>query len=63
MLMAKRGTMTVREAGRRGGIAGGKKGGLATKQKYGHEFYIAIGRKGGRKVRRLIQAGKRALAR
>ena len=61
--MAKRGTMTVREAGRRGGIAGGKKGGLATKQKYGHEFYTAIGRKGGQKVRRLIQAGKRALAR
>jgi len=61
--MAERGTMSVREAGRRGGVIGGKKGGLATKRKYGHDFYEAIGRKGGQKVKRLIEAGKRALAR
>ncbi len=45
--------MTVAEAGR--------KGGLAVRDKRGHAFYEEIGRKGGRKVRALIAAGKRAL--
>ena len=38
--MAK-GKMTVTEAGR--------KGGLAVRKKYGHEFFEEIGKKGGRK--------------
>lgn len=38
--MAERGKMTVGEAGR--------KGGEATAQKHGHEFYQEIGQKGGR---------------
>jgi general stress protein YciG len=45
-------TMTVSEAGRRGGEA--------TKQKYGQQFYERIGRKGGQKVKRLIEEGKKA---
>jgi general stress protein YciG len=49
----RKGAMTVAEAGR--------KGGLAVRDKRGHEFYEEIGRKGGRKVRALIAAGKRAL--
>lgn len=43
----KKPPVTVSEAGR----LGGKKGGATTKARYGHEFYVAIGRKGGRKVR------------
>ncbi|HUV04390.1 MAG TPA: Em GEA1 (EM1) [Armatimonadota bacterium] len=49
--------MTVREAGR--------KGGLRTSETHGHDFYRAIGHigglKGGPKVRDLIQAGKKSL--
>lgn len=49
--------MTVREAGR--------KGGMRTSQTHGHEFYENIGHKGGLKggpkVRDLINAGKKAL--
>ena len=62
MTRSRKGTMTVTEAGKLGGRAGGKKGGLATKEKYGHKFYVNIGRKGGQKVRRLIAAGKKALS-
>ena len=49
--------MTVKEAGR--------KGGLRTSETHGHDFYQNIGRKGGvkggPKVRNLIEAGKKAL--
>ncbi len=51
--MAKKKIMTVQEAGR--------KGGQATAKKYGPEFYEEIGQKGGRKVRDLINRGKRSL--
>lgn len=51
--------MTVREAGR--------KGGMRTSQTHGRDFYEQIGHKGGRKggprVRELIAAGKKALGR
>lgn len=43
--------MTVSEAGR--------KGGETTSRRHGPEFYEEIGRKGGQKVKRLIEAGKR----
>ncbi len=49
------GEMSVREAGR--------KGGLTVRDERGHEFYEEIGRKGGHKVRDLIAAGKKALER
>ena len=52
--------MTVREAGRKGGLIGGRKGGLAVKAERGREFYQEIGRKGGHKVRQLIEEGKKA---
>lgn len=52
----ERGGMSVREAGRKGG----KIGGQTTKRRYGHDFYEEIGHKGGEKVRRLIEEGKRA---
>jgi len=52
---ANKGSMTVAEAGR--------KGGLTVRDERGHEFYEEIGRKGGHKVRDLIAAGKRALER
>ncbi len=70
--VANKGSMTVQEAG--------KKGGNMVKKKYGKEFYEAIGKKGGairanaedirsgkvgrlggQKVKRLIEAGKKAL--
>lgn len=54
MPQEKKGAMTVSEAGRRGG--------QATSDKYGHEFYEEIGHKGGQKVKRLIEAGKKRLA-
>lgn len=44
--------MTVREAGRRGGEA--------TSGKYGRGFYEEIGKKGGQRVRELVEQGKRA---
>src|SRR5215467_2608863 len=53
------GGMTVREAGRKGGLIGGRKGGLAVKAERGRGFYQEIGRKGGQRVRDLIAAGRR----
>lgn len=47
-----KGSMTVQEAGRRGG--------QKTAETHGKEFYEEIGHKGGQKVRELIEAGKRA---
>ncbi len=44
--------MTVREAGR--------KGGETTKKRYGPRFYEEIGKKGGHKVKRMLEEGKRA---
>ena len=41
--------MTVSEAGRKGGIA--------VRDERGHAFYEEIGRKGGQKVRELIERG------
>ena len=55
-----KGNMTVQEAGRKGGASGGRKGGETTRDRYGHEFYEEIGKKGGHKVRDLIAAGKKA---
>jgi general stress protein YciG len=51
----KSGSMTVAEAGR--------KGGQKVRDERGSEFYEEIGRKGGQKVRQLIEAGKRAQSR
>lgn len=49
--------MTVKEAGR--------KGGMRTSETHGHEFYKDIGHKGGAKggpkVKNLIDAGKKSL--
>ncbi len=47
-----KGSMTVQEAGRRGG--------QRTAQIHGKEFFEAIGHKGGQKVKELIEAGKKA---
>jgi general stress protein YciG len=47
-----KGTMTVQEAGR--------KGGLKTAQTHDREFYEEIGHKGGQRVKELIEEGKRA---
>jgi len=47
-----KGTMTVQEAGRRGGER--------TAQTHGREFYEEIGHKGGQRVRELIEQGKKA---
>ena len=52
-LSSEKGSITVAEAGRRGG----KK----TSETHGHEFYQEIGHKGGSKVKELIEAGKRAM--
>ena len=52
---SNKGSMTVAEAGR--------KGGLTVRDERGHTFYEEIGRKGGHKVRDLIAAGKKALER
>jgi uncharacterized protein len=49
-----KGTMTVQEAGR--------KGGMKTAQTHGKEFYEEIGHKGGQKVKELIEEGKKAKA-
>jgi uncharacterized protein len=48
----EKGTMSVQEAGRRGG--------QRTSQTHGRDFYEEIGRKGGQKVRELIEEGKRS---
>ena len=50
MLSERKGKMTVEEAGRLGGEK--------TAETHGPEFYSEIGRKGGQKVRKLIQEGK-----
>ena len=50
----------MREAGRLGGLIGGRKGGLAVKAERGIEFYQEIGRLGGQRVRDLIAAGRSA---
>ena len=67
-----RGSMTVAEAGRKGGETVrnergrefyetiGRKGGATVKAERGRAFYEEIGRKGGQKVKRLIEEGKRA---
>jgi general stress protein YciG len=55
--------MTVREAGRLGGLIGGRKGGLAVKAERGVEFFQEIGRLGGQRVRDLIAAGRKATER
>jgi uncharacterized protein len=49
-----RGGMSVREAGR--------KGGEVTAQRHGPQFYEEIGRKGGQRVKQLIEQGKRSTA-
>lgn len=59
---ADTGGMTVREAGRKGGLIGGRKGGETVKAERGVEFYQEIGRKGGQRVRELIEAGREAMA-
>ena|SRR5258708_24386328 len=60
---ASAGGMTVREAGRLGGLIGGRKGGLAVKRERGIEFYQEIGKLGGQRVRDLIAAGRKATER
>jgi uncharacterized protein len=47
-----KGGMSVREAGR--------KGGEITAKRHGPQFYEAIGRKGGQRVKQLIEQGKRS---
>jgi general stress protein YciG len=47
-----KGSMTVQEAGRRGG--------QRTAQTHGREFYEEIGHKGGQRVKELIEEGKKA---
>ena len=47
-----KGSMTVAEAGR--------KGGERTAETHGREFYEEIGHKGGQRVRELIETGKQA---
>lgn len=49
-----KGTMTVQEAGR--------KGGKKTAETHGRDFYESIGHKGGQRVKELIEEGKRAKA-
>jgi general stress protein YciG len=51
---AKKGKMTVEEAGRLGGER--------TSETHGEAFYSEIGHKGGQKVKRLIEEGKAAEA-
>lgn len=55
--------MTVVEAGRRGGLVGGRKGGLVVKAERGVEFFQEIGRLGGQRVRDLVAAGRAAMER
>jgi uncharacterized protein len=49
-----KGTMTVQDAGR--------KGGMKTAQTHGKDFYEEIGHKGGQRVKELIEEGKKAKA-
>ena len=46
-----KGTMTVQEAGRRGGTK--------TAQTHGRDFYEEIGHKGGQRVKELVEEGKK----
>lgn len=50
--MTERGALSVREAGRRGGIK--------TRDRHGPEFYRVVGKKGGDRIKELIAAGKAA---
>ena len=59
----KAGAMSVREAGRKGGLVGGRKGGLTVRAQRGIEFFQEIGRMGGRRVKDLIAAGRKATER
>src|SRR2546423_15659039 len=59
-LSQRAGGMTVREAGRLGGLIGGRKGGLAVKAGGGGEFYQEIGRLGGERGADLNRAGGQA---
>jgi len=66
----KKGGMTVREAGKKGGEETakthgrefyeeiGKKGGEKVAEEKGPEFYSKIGHKGGQKVKELIEKGE-----
>jgi general stress protein YciG len=68
----KKGGMTVREAGHKGGEKTaethgkefyeeiGKKGGEKVAEEKGPEFYSKIGHKGGEKVRELVKKGEEA---
>lgn len=55
--------MSVREAGRKGGLIGGRKGGLTVLRERGPQFYSEIGKKGGQRVRELIALAKELEAR
>lgn len=70
--MAERGAMTVREAGKKGGDTVKRKYGREFYEEIGRKGGEAraddedirsgaVGRMGGQKVRRLIEAGKKAL--
>src|SRR5690606_9940212 len=52
------GSMSVREAGRKGGLIGGRKGGQTVLRERGPQFYSEIGKKGGQRVRELIALAK-----
>jgi hypothetical protein len=55
--------MTVGEAGRLGGLIGGRMEGLAVMKERGIEFFQEIGRLGAQRVRELIAAGRQATSR
>jgi general stress protein YciG len=38
----------------------GKRGGNVTKARYGNDYYKEISKKGGQRIKELIEAGKRA---
>ena len=56
--------ISVKEAGRRGGLKGGK----VTAEKFGHEHFVAIGKKGGHRnvvnkaIADLVRGGKIQMA-